>query len=88
MQTKLEERNADIDVLTNRASDVSPGVRAEYNEQITLLMEKQAAARQKTDEMQKSGESAWQDLKSGLDLPSAPLEKLWIRPSPASSRPL
>lgn len=68
MQAKLEEWNADIDMLTNKASKVSAEFRADYNEQIAALKEKQAAARQKIDELQKSGENAWHDLKAGLDL--------------------
>lgn len=68
MQAKLEEWNADIDVLTDKARDMSVEVRAECNEQIAALKAKQATARQKIDELQKSGESAWHDLKAGLDL--------------------
>lgn len=68
MQAKLEEWNAEIDVLTAKASDVSADIRSEFNQQIELLKAKQAAARQKIEEMQKSGESAWEDLKSGLEL--------------------
>lgn len=68
MQAKLEEWNADIDVLTDKASEVSAEVRAEYNDQIAVLKTKQAAARQKIDELQKSGGSAWEDLKVGIEL--------------------
>jgi uncharacterized coiled-coil DUF342 family protein len=68
MQAKLEEWNADIDVLASKASDVSADVRNEYNEQIASLKSKQAVARQKIEEMQKSGESAWKDLKTGIEL--------------------
>ncbi|HBA71686.1 MAG: hypothetical protein A2X82_09365 [Geobacteraceae bacterium GWC2_55_20] len=68
MQAKLEEWNADIDVLTDKASEVSSEVRAEYNDQIAVLKTKQASARQKIDELQKSGGSAWEDLKAGIEL--------------------
>lgn len=68
MQAKLEEWNADIDTLTVKAGEVSAELRSEYNEQIALLKAKQAVARQKMEEMQKSGESAWEDLKSGAEL--------------------
>lgn len=68
MQEKLEEWNVDIDNLSAKASEVSADVRSEYNEQIAALKVKQAAARQKIDEMQKSGESAWKDLKAGIEL--------------------
>lgn len=68
MQAKLKEWNTDIDVLTDKASEVSAEARAEYNDQIAILKTKQAAARQKIDELQKSGGSAWEDLKSGIEL--------------------
>jgi hypothetical protein len=68
MQAKLEEWNADIDKLAARADEVSAELQSEYAEQIAALKAKQSAARQKIEEVQKSGESAWQDLKAGADL--------------------
>jgi uncharacterized coiled-coil DUF342 family protein len=68
MHAKLEEWSADIDALTAKAGEVSADLRSEYNEQIAALKAKQAAAREKIDEMQKSGENAWKDLKLGMDL--------------------
>lgn len=68
MQAKLEEWNADIDSLTVKASEVSAEVRSEYNEQIVSLKAKHVAARQKIDELQHSGEGAWEDLKAGIEL--------------------
>lgn len=68
MQLKLEEWNADIDALSAKANEVSADLKNDYNEQIVVLKAKQAAARQKIAEMQKVGESAWQDLKAGMDL--------------------
>lgn len=68
MQVKLEEWNAEIDVLVAKASEASAELRSEYNEQIAALKAKQATARQKLEEVQKSGESAWQDLKAGAEL--------------------
>jgi uncharacterized coiled-coil DUF342 family protein len=68
MQEKLTELNADIDKLAAKASAVSADLRSEYNEEMAALKAKQAAARQKIEAVQKSGESAWQDLKAGADL--------------------
>lgn len=68
MQAKLTELNADIDKLAAKAGEVSANLRSEYNEEMAALKVKQAAARQKIEEVQKSGESAWQDLKAGIDL--------------------
>jgi uncharacterized coiled-coil DUF342 family protein len=75
MQVKLEEWNAEIDKLTAKANEVSADIRSEYNEQIETLKAKQAAARQKIEEVQKSGESAWQDLKSGVELAWGAIEE-------------
>jgi uncharacterized coiled-coil DUF342 family protein len=68
MQAKLEEWNAEIDTLTAKAGEVTADVKNEYNEQIESLKAKQAAARQKIEEFQQAGESAWEDLKSGIEL--------------------
>lgn len=68
LQGKLEEWNADIDALAARAGEVSAELQSQYTEQLAQLKVKQAAARMKIEELQHSGESAWQDLKAGLDL--------------------
>ena len=68
MQAKLEEWNAEIDTLSAKAGEVTADVKNEYNEQIKSLKAKQATARQKIDELQQAGESAWGDLKSGIEL--------------------
>jgi uncharacterized coiled-coil DUF342 family protein len=68
MQAKLEEWNAEIDTLTAKADKVTAEVKGEYNEQIESLRLKQAAARHKIEELQRAGESAWEDLKSGVEL--------------------
>jgi uncharacterized coiled-coil DUF342 family protein len=68
MQAKLEEWNAEIDTLTAKAGEVTADVRNEYHEQIESLKAKQAAARQKIEELQQAGESAWGDLRSGIEL--------------------
>lgn len=68
MQEKLAELNADIDKLAAKAGEVSGDLKSEYSEQIAALKVKQAAARLKIEEMQRSSEGAWQDLKAGIDL--------------------
>ena len=68
MKAKLEEWNADIDQLSAKASEVSADLKSEYAEQIEALKAKQAAARQKIEEFQQAGGSAWEDMKAGLDL--------------------
>jgi len=68
MQAKLEEWNADIDILTAKANEVSVDLRREFQDQITSLKSRQASAQQKIEELQKDGGSAWEDLKAGIDL--------------------
>lgn len=68
MQAKLEEWNADIDTLAAKANEVSADVRSEYLDQIAALKVKQEAARQKIEELQKSGESALKDLTAGIEM--------------------
>lgn len=68
LQVKLEEWNADIDKLSAKAGEVKSELRHEYAEQLENLKAKQADARQKFEELQKSGGSAWEDLKAGMEL--------------------
>lgn len=68
MQVKLEELNAEIETLTTMAGKVSTEAKKEYFEQIETLKAKQSAARQKIDDLQHAGESAWEDLKAGVEL--------------------
>ena len=68
MQAKLDEWNKEIDRLTAKAGEVTADLKKEYSEQIEILKAKQAVARQKIEELQQAGESAWVDLKSGIEL--------------------
>ena len=68
LQAKLEEWNAEIDILSARADEVTADVRKEYSEQIESLKARQASARQKIEELQHAGESALGDMKSGIEL--------------------
>ena len=68
MQAKLEEWNAEIDTLSIKAGKVTADVKNEYNEQIESLKAKQVVARKKIEEIQQAGDSAWGDLKSGIEL--------------------
>lgn len=68
MHAKLDELNTEIDVLTKRAGGATAEVMQTYHEQIELLKAKQAVAREKLEELQHAGGSAWEDMKSGIDL--------------------
>lgn len=68
LQEKLGEWNAEIDTLVAKAGEVKADAKNEYAAHIESLKAKQAAAREKIEELQHSGESAWEDLKSGIEL--------------------
>lgn len=68
LHTKLDELNSEIDRLTNRGDKAAAEFKQEYHEQIETLKAKQSLARQKLDELQHAGESAWGDMKAGVDL--------------------
>ncbi len=67
LRSKLEEWSTEIDTLTVRAREISADAKIDYKEQIESLKAKREAARQKIDELQQTGESAWEDVKSGVE---------------------
>lgn len=67
MQAKLDEWKAEVDLLSTKTRQVTAGLRAEYGEQLEALAKKQVVARQKLEELEKSGAGAWEDLKGGLE---------------------
>ena len=67
MQAKLDEWNAEIDALAIKAGRAAAELKVEYDQQVVALKAKQAAARIRLGEMQEAGESAWQDLKAGME---------------------
>jgi uncharacterized coiled-coil DUF342 family protein len=68
MQEKLEEWNAEIDTLTAKAGKIGTDVKNEYHEQIETLKVKLTGARGKIEEFKHSGDGAWEDMKSGIEL--------------------
>jgi hypothetical protein len=67
MESQFKEWEAKINQLRARAEKVSAEVKIEYYEQIYTLRTKQAAARNKLQELKKAGGHAWQDLKAGVE---------------------
>jgi uncharacterized protein with von Willebrand factor type A (vWA) domain len=68
MLVKLEEWNTEINTLSAKAEKVTANARHEFSEQIDSLKARQAAARQKVEELQHSGDGAWEDMKSGIEM--------------------
>ena len=68
MHARLDQWNAEIDALSAQADQAKAEARGEYHRQIEALRDKQSQARAKLDELQRSGEGAWQDLKAGVEM--------------------
>lgn len=68
MHTKLEQWNAEIDTLAARVDQLETDARAGYRKQIETLRGKRDDARRQLDTLQQSGESAWQDMKAGVEI--------------------
>ena len=68
LHTKLDQWNAEIDALSAKADQAEAGARAEYHKQLEALRSKRDHARSKLREVESASESAWQDLKAGVEL--------------------
>lgn len=68
LHAKIDEWNADIDKLKSKADQVEADSKIEYQTQIEMLKQKREDIEKKMAEMTRSGEDAWEDLKSGADL--------------------
>jgi uncharacterized coiled-coil DUF342 family protein len=67
MHSKLNQWNAEIDALAAKADQAEAQARTQYHQQIQQLRSKKIDAGEQLETLQKSGEHAWEDLKSGLD---------------------
>jgi chromosome condensin MukBEF ATPase and DNA-binding subunit MukB len=72
MHAKLDEWNADIDALSAKADQAAhkaeADARDEYHKQIEALRSKRDQARTMLNEVESASESAWRDLKAGVEL--------------------
>jgi uncharacterized coiled-coil DUF342 family protein len=66
MHAKLDEWNAEIDELKAKADKAEAKSRFEYQKEIENLRERREDAKEKLTEISRSGEGAWEDLKSGI----------------------
>jgi len=73
MKAKLDEWNAEIDKLEAQSRQKGADVQADYQKRIDDLKDKRKETRQKLDKLQDAGESAWEDLKSGVELAAGAL---------------
>lgn len=68
LHAKLDEWNANIDKLTVKANQVEADSRREYQEQIDTLKRKRREIENKLTDLKRSGEDAWSDFKTGIDI--------------------
>ena len=68
LEAQLKEWKTDIDKMKAKAEKADAEARLEYYKQIEDLRSKQEAVQKKLTELKAAGESAWEDLKSGIDL--------------------
>ena len=68
LHAKIDEWNADIDKLAAKADQVEADSRREYQEQIDRLKHKRREIEGKLTDLKQSGEEAWHDFKTGIDL--------------------
>lgn len=67
MKAKLDEWNAEIDKLAAKADRVKAESKIEYQKQMEDIREKRNDLEDKIAVLQRAGESAWEDLKQGLE---------------------
>jgi chromosome segregation ATPase len=68
LEAQLKEWKTDIDKMKAKADKADAEAKLEYYKQIEDLRTKQEAVQKKLTELKTAGESAWEDLKSGIDL--------------------
>lgn len=66
MKAKLDEIGAEMSRLEAKAKGAEADLRIKYQDTISDLRERREEARHKLNEFQQAGDSAWQDLKIGL----------------------
>ncbi len=73
LDAKLKEWNAEIDKLKAKAEAAEADAEIEYQKSIDAIQEKKAEAEQKASELRNAGDSAWEDLKTGIESASKEL---------------
>lgn len=66
MKAKLDEINAEVSRLEAKADGAEADLKIKYNDEIKKLKDKRDNAQKSLKEFQQAGDSAWQDLKAGL----------------------
>jgi DNA-binding transcriptional MerR regulator len=67
LKAKMDEWNDEIDKLAAKADQAEAESRIEYEKRLEELRAKRKDVEDKIAEVQQAGESAWEDLKEGLE---------------------
>ena len=68
LKVKLDEWNQEIDKLQVKAGQVQADARVELQKRVEELKAKRGDLKGRLDEMSRSGEAAFEDLKAGADM--------------------
>lgn len=68
MHSQLDHLSAEIDTLTEKAEHIKADARAEYHKHLDELRTKRDEVKAKLNTLQNAGESAWNDMKAGVEL--------------------
>ncbi len=67
LKAKIDEWNADIDKLTAKADQTQAEAKIKYQQELEDLRGKRQELEDKIADLQSSGESAWEELKQGVE---------------------
>ena len=67
LEAQLDEWDAKLDVLSAKARKATADARISYENELAALKVKRAAARDSLAELGKRGETAWEDMKDGME---------------------
>jgi len=67
LKAKIDEWNAEIDKLSAQANQSQADLKLSYLEHVEELKEKRNEAAAKLESLQEAGESAWDEIKEGLE---------------------
>ena len=75
IEAKLESLDAQIVKLQAKAEQANAELKAKYQEQLRLLIERRETARLRLGELKRSSETAWETMKTGVDSAFSELQK-------------